>query len=227
LPFFCVFPTDILRNSIIALPSVTPFVLDHLSLFNISEKQLLVSRRRRFFAMNYYTGYGDQHMCSQVVGAHVQAAREFLRQRLQLPLVEPHRFVVFNRNSLKRRVSNMREFVAMCKEHWPQFGWELLPSALSVVTAAQFFNEVRFFFAVHGAALGNMIYMQENTTAVELQTDGNTPNFINLAFAARIHYFVAVDDGISYTSWFASRMNIQLALQLVQRAIDETISNIR
>jgi hypothetical protein len=54
----------------------------------------------------------------------------------------------------------------------PQIQWELIDKALSVVEAGQFFNQVKFLFGVHGATLGNLMYMQENTTVVELMTDG-------------------------------------------------------
>jgi capsular polysaccharide biosynthesis protein len=104
---------------------------------------------------------------------------------------------------------------------WPTINWEVVRDGFPVAAALAFFNQVKFFFAVHGAALANLIFMQENTTAVEIATKREVfPNFIYLSYACRVHYFVARDSRIIRQSLQPQTMNISLGLGLFQMALD-------
>jgi capsular polysaccharide biosynthesis protein len=221
LPVLSMIPSNILKTSVFAVPEINSFMLSHLDLFGVHESQILASRTRRFFAFNYYTGYGNRRSCGRVFGGEVQMVRTFLRQRFAIPDLVPTRHVLFSRRVARRRIANMDEFLVVCRRKWPVIIWEVIKDGFPIAETVIFFNQVKFFFAVHGAALANIMFMQQNTTAVEIATkDEVMTNFIYLSYACRLHYFVARDSGIVRSSIEPQTMNVSLVCELFQIALD-------
>jgi len=94
----------------------------------------------------------------------------------------------------KRRVHNELDVELLMIK----YGFEIVcTEMLSLKRQIELMAETRVLVSLHGAALTNMIFMQEGQHVVELRNQGDSKNqcFFNLASAMRLNYYYTLNQG--------------------------------
>jgi hypothetical protein len=101
---------------------------------------------------------------------------------------EPYRFVYVSRNlAARRHVQNEDEII----ESISPLGFELFSfENLSFREQIILLSQTKFLICQHGAALTNLLFMKENSFALELKAEGDSQNlcYFSLAGAMNINY---------------------------------------
>lgn len=126
---------------------------------------------------------------------------QLTREKLSVKsAVSPFRKVYVSRKlAPKRKVYNELEVELLVRKK----GYEIIyMEKMSLKEQLTLMAETRILVSLHGAALTNMLFMQEGQTVVELrnQNDDKTNCYFNLASALGIRYFYTLNKGDSANS---------------------------
>jgi hypothetical protein len=116
--------------------------------------------------------------------------------------------------------------------------WTVAPPCHSFVETARLFNSLWFVVAPHGAALTNLLFMQNGTGYCEIQADISRMNFIQMArvlnlwsLLARIpkmpHFGGAMVDRLYVRKWILPRETIMKIGELSAYLTMKTLSRER
>ena len=98
------------------------------------------------------------------------------------------RLWISRRNSDYRRIKNEDKLLPILKE----FNFELVtPEEMTLEDSIRLFNSASIVGGLHGGGLTNMLFMQEDTSVIEIRRDGDVNNncYFSLASELNIKYY--------------------------------------
>lgn len=108
---------------------------------------------------------------------------------------KPNRLVYVTRQQAARRfIQNEGAIIEVLRSH----GFEILAlESLTFADQVQLLAETRVLVGQHGAALTNLLFMQEGTSVIELKTAGDSQNlcYFSLASAMKVNYLYQFCEG--------------------------------
>ena len=98
-------------------------------------------------------------------GYTMQKLSKLMRRKLNLSNEKPTKYVLTNRNSIKRKLYNFDDFAELVNSTYSEYKWEVWnDSHGKLVQTARRWNTIKFIFAPTGSNLDNCIFMQPLTT---------------------------------------------------------------
>jgi hypothetical protein len=111
-----------------------------------------------------------------------------------------------------RFLQNMAAITQALRTAFPSLPWTMITFFLSVENSAREFWDANLLFAVHGAGCGSLVFMQENTTFLELASESCIPYMWQLTRICRISHVIHLIPGLVH---FGTR-SIDLNLSVLQ-----------
>jgi capsular polysaccharide biosynthesis protein len=136
--------------------------------------------------------------------------------KFDLDQQDPSKYMALERGVKRtRHLANTREIVARF-EHITRRPWILTHGETSLIRSAQFFNQARILFAVHGAGCVNILYMQRRTVFMEVQSSAGSFSYWNISRIFGSYHLVTRVQELEHNI----RVHVCLDLSLAQRMLE-------
>jgi hypothetical protein len=175
-------PDDILHDpsARFVFPRLLPFCEEALKLLGFSDKIIFLGDRDFIFAEHLY--HWQWHVPACDCQAGIPKMRDMLRKVLKLDSAPTNISAWINREShLPRHLWNGDEIFETLRDNWPRMNWTEFTHFHSFADTVLSFNQFSFLLAPHGAALTNVMFMQNGTGYCEIQSDTSRNGFMRLA----------------------------------------------
>ena len=217
-PVLLVMPSDIIRNSVIALPFKRDFIIDNLEVIGISLDQIVEGDNIPLYADVLYTVKST--WCGDLNTFLLNNMRHYFVNVLGLDARPPTKFVLINRPpNMSRSIGNFNEMMDLVKSSFPMYHWEAVTMYKTVIQQALYFNQICLVFAVHGSILANEIFMQPKTVCIELQMDSWLLSFINLGPMTGKIVIEGRDSSIKYRKIQPNIVDLNYMINLIRKGL--------
>jgi hypothetical protein len=189
------------------------FIKDSLNLFGFTSNVCLPDSWF-LFAQELWTLAGFRF--NQPYPEIILEFRKVLEKQLELPRISPSKYFLMQRIPGQTRfLQNMGAITQAFQIAFPSLPWTLITDFLSVETSAREFWDANLLFAVHGAGCGSLVFMQGNTTFLELASQSCIGYMWELTRICKIYHVIYLIPGVFH---FGTR-NINLNLSVIQMMI--------
>lgn len=226
LPRLLVIPDEILQKSKIIVTNGAGFAYKALSFVNLTSDHLLApSPGSAVFCQNLYTV--DPLYCTHFVGYLLINMRNKFKQKAYLDSNQPTEYIFYNRENAEfRNIGNYDEILKAIKANMPECNWKNVNIPSGLIEQARLFNSFKVFFAMHGAAFSNTLFMQPNTCVVEIQVDRWVDNYLWITAYAKVHHILTRDKSIQWRSGGgANNLTIPLITKLARQAHETVLKS--
>lgn len=200
LPLVTTLSYELRLRSHVLMPVDMPHVHHLMTLFGFRDSNLHFAEEGKvYFGEHVYTTE-TLHMMLMFPGM-ITRMRMVFAKALNLDKKNPWRFVLYNRKS-NRRIDNMDAIASFLCGKFPSVSFDLYRDEERMNLAPEkkwtdkmlFYNEMMFLFAIHGSGSLNAVFMQPNTVAVILETEGSWSSiFAAIAQACKLHLYTTRD----------------------------------
>lgn len=210
-------PESLRMNSTFILPELEPWAMNHIRMIdgNIKVKfsdQRIIHRPRKVYYINSASCcHSDPHL--------IQITRKWFVHKLELDRKAPFRFIVYQRSVPRRRMSNHLDLLRLFKEKFPQYHWEEAAEPHGLNESIRYWNEVKFYFGIHGGQMSNILFMQPGSVVLEIIDSRCYPCFIYPGVYSGLHIFQYLDERFDYDSQAELHMNETLMLEMVSESL--------
>lgn len=213
------FPQELLNKSVVLAHKKTNLVYE-LSTFGLRKDQIVGMFDGWIFARHYYTI--SPMSCDRIVASLLNNLREKIVQKYGLDKEAPTKYVIYNRNKPARYIANFNKIYKAITNKYSNIQWEKSPNFKGYKQAATYFNQIKLFYAVHGAMLTNALFMQHGTVVIELMIQRWTTNFVFLIPQTGKHYIIGRDPNIPHRMPRYNVVSIPLILQMIEAGLNIT-----
>ncbi|KAH0785366.1 hypothetical protein GPJ56_010777 [Histomonas meleagridis] len=218
-PVYVALPQNLLHESIIIVPEEREYIYQCLETLGIKREQVIAGHNDAFFADTFYTV--SYKFCGDLVPYFIDNFRKFFVKTFDLDHVKPHRFVMYNRKNTSRSIGNFKEVMDMVHTKFPNIPWEEGEIPKNIEDQAKYFNEIKFFFGIHGSALAGAIYMQPGTAVVEMQMEQWLLSFLYLSRYTSKIMVSGRDPKISWSGLEPCTLDLNYTETLIRRALEK------
>ena len=192
-----------------------------LSIFNISKNQMhYLEVWKMAFAKEIYTFYPWPHYNAPYFC--FLKIRDLLRIKFNLSNNLPTRIGFYTRTSTYRCISNFKDILFLLNKKF-NYKIEQIPDYKNLYESAKNFNEFKIFhMGFHGSILGNIYFMQENTTILEIGTSGSTLIIMKITQALNMNHIFYKMIEIDHFSRKNYYLNPNLILNMFEIAFNIT-----
>ena len=176
------------------------YIRESLDLFGIKVSDCIIVDNSKIFKckkITYcppFTNTGNYH--SDIINE----MSLFLKNKAGVKLLEPRRYIYISRkNAAKRRVINEDEVEALLSK----FNFEIIETEnMTYIQQIHLFNETKWLISIHGAALTNMLFMNNNANVLEFRNEKDKSNncYFSLASAMKLNYFYLKNERVDNES---------------------------
>ncbi|EAX87312.1 hypothetical protein TVAG_169450 [Trichomonas vaginalis G3] len=219
LPCFFAVPQWILDTSVIVVPHYKKYIVEHLSLFNITEDKIIFAEDTYLYAENLYMMHSN--WCGDINQLLIQNMKQKFIEMFKLNREKPSKYVLYNRFNMSREIGNWQEVLDAIRTQHPEYKWEVGYNLITLAEQAKYFNSIRVFFAVHGSVLSNIIFMQKGTSVVELQMEKWLLSFIYLGGFTEVNMIEGRDASIMHIPVQKTNVDALYISRLITKAIEK------
>jgi hypothetical protein len=181
-------PEEIVKVSYLVVHVIIPAVAEALTLFNLTDRVLIMNVNESVFAEKAYF-FTFEPNTAYLAWIVKQRFRELVVRKWELDENPPNYVGILNRPEGRVRfVNDLENLTKLWKEKWPDYRWEYKVSFQSLRDAAIWFNSRKVVIATTGAGCLNGIFMQKGSCLVELQDKECWSFFIELAASIGLDY---------------------------------------
>jgi hypothetical protein len=232
-------PDSLLRDPGLhfVFPHLLPFAAEMLEILGLGRRVISLGEGQFIFAREVYHWQRQWAVCDSPEAA--AKFRSLFVDLLGLDASAPDLSIWLNRKrGLSRHISNGDEVLNVLQTDWPAMNWTIPPPSRSVAQTARLFNRLWWVVAPHGAALTNLLFMQNRTGYCEIQADISGSSFIQMArvlglwsLIARIaempHFGGGTVAGLYVRQWILPRETIMRIGELSAYLTMNTMKHIR
>jgi capsular polysaccharide biosynthesis protein len=175
-------PDFLLRDPAVkfVFPNLLPGCWQMLELLGLGNRIIVLNNEEFIFARHVYYWVNYWWVCDSPEAAC--KFRDLFRDLLGLGAQRPNMSMWLNRNrGLTRHIWNGDEVIQVLATNWPMMNWTVGSNCRNIAETARMFNRLWCVMAPHGAALTNLLFMQNGTGYCEIQSDISAVNFIQMA----------------------------------------------
>ncbi|EAY08871.1 hypothetical protein TVAG_051060 [Trichomonas vaginalis G3] len=221
LPRLLLLPSDVLKDAKLIVTNYASFGYECVKIAGIPKKNLLAPPAdTAVFVENLYTI--TPLYCSHFVPFLFINMRKIIAQKAELDQTPPTKYIFYNREGSEfRKIDNYNDVLNYIKSVVPEVMWENCHIPNSIIDQAKLFNSFKVFFAMHGAAFANTLFMQPDTCVVEIQVDRWVDNYLWVTAFAQVHHFITRNSKIQWRD-FGSKNYLEandMAI-IAQKAVD-------
>jgi hypothetical protein len=114
-----------------------------------------------------------------------------------------------------RFLENMGEITQAFQMAFPSLPWTVITYFPSIEQSAREFWDANLLFGVHGAGCGSLVFMQEQTTFLELATQSCVPYMWQLSQICRICHVIYMMPGVSHFGTRKVHLNISIVQVMI------------
>jgi hypothetical protein len=134
----------------------------------------------------------------------------FVKQ-LGLPQVTPFKYFAMQRLCSRTRfLENIGTITQAFQMAFPSLSWTLITHFPSVENSAREFWDANLLFAVHGAGCGSLVFMQKNTTFLEVATQSCIRYMWQLTQICGIYHILYVIPGVTHFQTHHITLNLSI-----------------
>ncbi|EAX96569.1 hypothetical protein TVAG_041710 [Trichomonas vaginalis G3] len=219
-PLMWYIPKSVLNQSVIAIPRISQFVVDCLSILGVKKSSIIYGDDLYFHAKKLHTVTAPY--CDYISYQAILNHRKNIVNSLSLDKVKPSRLVFFNRKrGMSRYLANIEMLIEEASRKYTNSTFELGIFYDRIVDQIKYFNEIKLLMAVHGSLMANLIFMQPETYVIEIQMEHIFFCFLRTAIFTGKKVTVVRDQSISYRSIQDNMVNISMAMS----ALDIVMKN--
>jgi hypothetical protein len=207
-------PPEITHSCTILWVSVSyrpgAFIPESLNFFGFHDL-ICLNEREYIFAEELWTLVPFTH--NRPYPAIIRRFRAVLAERIWTAPMIPWKFMLLQRDrNTPRYILNMKEIENAFRTAFPLYSWQVMTYFRSVIVAAKQFYEVRLLFGVHGAGFGSLVFMQNDTFCLEIQTRNCFPYMWELTQICMQYHIMAMMDVDHHDADFIIRMDLIYAM---------------
>ena len=211
-----VMPRELLKNARVLLPPLPEWAMAHVSMLDYADKIDILPVNA--FQTPKSVLYFDSLTCTYSDPYMVQRTREWFIKEFRLDTKKPFRYVIYQRRVSHRRISNYDALFEAIQKEFPDINWEKSNEPKGVNESAQYWNEIKFILTVHGGQMSNIIFMQPNTTVIEIMDDRCFECFYASGVYNKLRYFQVQDRRFGWSTT-SIPLNISETIETIRRAL--------
>jgi capsular polysaccharide biosynthesis protein len=220
LPRFFLVPEEVRQRSNVIVTSAFPQMIEALSLVGIKNSQIVYLEPERLIKVNTLHTVAPI-TCTKFYGNLLLNMRKIIADRYGLDKRPPTNYIIYNRENAQYRViTNFDEITKAIKLSFPKYRWKNFKIPSCLVDQFKYFNSIRVFIAVHGAAFANTLFMQPETVCGEVQVDRWVDNYLWTSLLTNVYHIVARDSKILWREEGGSnQLSIDMMIKLAEMAL--------
>lgn len=213
-PEMFLLPKHVLQNGYIICKEAHPFHIEGYELIGFSRDRILSGPNLTVFGQTVYT-FSCQ-TCMHLNPLAISFAKQEIIRILNLPKIEPDKFVLFNRLD-SRRLANFDEIAHTVMSKYPHLNWIRKSQNNGTLTEQiRHWHTVKFIFGTHSSALFGCLFMQPNSIVAAVEWCRCFHSLEHLAVWSGL-YFVHLREPEMTTNPY--RIDLQLCVDLIETAL--------
>ena len=218
LPSLLIIPKEFFENSLIYIPFPHSFIYESLKLLDFPINNIItIQENELLFIKKYYTILPIR--CIEFNGFLLLNLRKLIVNKLNLDQIKPFKYYFYNRKSLYRNISNFNELFKDIKKNYPNIKWFNNDLPIKIIDQFKLFNKLKLFISIHGAAFSNILFMQPNTTIIEIQVERWVDNFLWISSFSNIHHIIGRNISIKWREESLNYIQKDYLFNLINEAL--------
>jgi hypothetical protein len=146
----------------------------------------------------------------------IRAFREALVKQLGLRNIIPSKYFLMQRvHGRTRFLQNIGVILQRFQMTFPSLPWIVMTYFPSVEKSAREFWDANLLFAVHGAGCGSLVFMQTNTTFLELASQSCVAYMWQLTQICGIHHVICMAPGVRHFETYDINLNLSIVDSII------------